>query len=103
MVNGVTDLVVTKIDVLDGFETINVCTEYEQNCHLMEEFPFEYTDDIKPVYRALDGWRCDSTKFSKASQFPGALNDFLTQLELTLGVNVSHVSNGTSRDQIVST
>lgn len=102
MVNGVTHLIMTKIDVMDGFETIKVCHKYQQNGKTTTNFPFEYTDDITPVYDELKGWNCNTQGFEDLSDFTPELKDYLTYISMQIGVNISHVSNGTNREQIVA-
>lgn len=102
MVNGVTHLIMTKIDVMDGFETIKVCHEYQQNGKTTTNFPFEYTDDITPVYDELKGWNCNTQGFEDLGDFTPELKDYLTYVSMQVGVNISHVSNGTNREQIVA-
>lgn len=102
MVNGVTHLIMTKIDIMDGFETIKVCHEYQQNGKTTTNFPFEYTDDITPVYDELKGWNCNTQGFEDLSDFTPELKDYLTYISMKVGVNISHVSNGTNREQIVA-
>lgn len=102
MVNGVTHLIMTKIDVMDGFETVKVCHEYQQNGKTTTNFPFEYTDDITPVYDELKGWNCNTQGFEDLSDFTPELKDYLTYISMQVGVAISHVSNGTNREQIVA-
>lgn len=102
MVNGVTHLIMTKIDVMDGFETINACCEYQQDQKTFTNFPFEYTDDITPVYDELKGWNCHTQGFQDLKDFTPELKDYLTYISMQIGVTISHVSNGTNREQIVA-
>lgn len=101
MLNGVTHLVVTKIDVLDIFEEINICINYIQDNHVLSAFPFEYTEQIAPVYESMSGWNCKTSEMRTAEEFTPELNDFLTQIILHTGVQISHVSNGANREEIV--
>lgn len=102
MVNGITHLIMTKIDVMDGFETIKACHEYQQNGKSIANFPFEYTDDITPVYDELKGWNCNTQGFEDLNDFTPELKDYLTYISMQVGVNISHVSNGQNREQIVA-
>lgn len=101
MLNGVTHLVVTKIDVLDIFEEISICTNYVQDNHVLSAFPFEYTEQITPMYESMRGWNCKTSGMRTAEEFTPELNDFLTQIILHTGVQISHVSNGANREEIV--
>ena len=101
MLNGVTHLVVTKIDVLDIFEEISICTNYVQDNQVLSAFPFEYTEQIAPIYESMRGWNCKTSGMRTAEEFTPELNDFLTQIILHTGVQISHVSNGANREEIV--
>jgi adenylosuccinate synthase len=102
MISGVTHLIMTKIDIMDVFETIKVCHEYQQNGKITNNFPFEYTDDITPVYKELKGWNCDTQEFKDLSDFTSELKNYLKYVSTEVGVQISHVSNGSSREKIVS-
>ena len=62
MINGVSQLIMMKSDVLDSFETIKACVAYKINGEEVTEFPFEIDDTIEPVYVELPGWKTDMTK-----------------------------------------
>lgn len=101
MLNGVTHLIVTKMDVLDSFRSIDVCYEYEQNNTKTSNFPFEYTNDISPVYTSFPGWWRETQEIRNKDELPGQLIDYLTSISLGTNTPVSHVSNGPNRNQIV--
>ncbi len=101
MVDGVTQLIMMKSDVLDTFETIRACVAYEINGQKVTDFPFEVDDAIKPVYIDLKGWQTDMTKMRKEDEFPTEFNQYLAFLERELGVPISIVSIGPDRDQTI--
>lgn len=102
MVNGVSQLIMMKADVLSGFETIKVATAYEVNGEITEEFPFEVVDaDIKPIYTELPGWNCDLTGLRSENEFPEELNNYITWLEDELRVPIRIVSVGPDRQQTI--
>ncbi|MBI9060569.1 MAG: adenylosuccinate synthase [Marinilabiliaceae bacterium] len=101
MINGVTQLIMTKGDVLSGFETIKVATGYKMNGQVTEEFPFELTDDVEPVYTELPGWKQDLTGVKSEAQFPQELKDYIAYLEKELEVPITIVSVGPDRDQTI--
>ena len=70
MINGVTQLIMMKSDVLDAFDTIKLCVAYDINGEKTENFPFEINDDIKPEYVELPGWSVDMTKMQSEMSFP---------------------------------
>ena len=70
MVNGVTQLIMMKSDVLDGFDTIKACTAYKINGVETRDFPYDIEKGIEPIYEELSGWKTDMTQFTDESQFP---------------------------------
>ncbi len=101
MINGVTQLIMMKSDVLDGFDTIKACVAYEINGKEVTEFPYEADDSLSPVYVELPGWKTDMTKMSSEDEFPEEFNAYLTFLEEELGVPVKIVSVGPDREQTI--
>ncbi len=101
MINGVTQLIMTKSDVLSGFETIKVATAYKINGEVVEEFPFELPDDLEPVYKELPGWNKDLTGVSSEDEFPKELKDYIAYLEEELGVPITIISVGPGREQTI--
>ncbi|MBQ6792156.1 MAG: adenylosuccinate synthase, partial [Butyricimonas sp.] len=88
MINGVTQLIMMKSDVLDSFDTIKACVAYEIDGKEVEDFPFEINDNIKPVYVELPGWKTDMTRVSSEDEFPEEFNNYLTFLEEETGVPI---------------
>ena len=102
MVNGVTQLIMMKADVLSDFDTIKVATAYNVNGVVTEEFPFEVVDaDITPIYTELPGWKCDLTGLRSENEFPEELNNYITWLEAELGVPIRIISVGPDREQTI--
>lgn len=101
MVDGVTQLIMMKSDVLDTFETIKACVAYEIDGERVTEFPFEIDDNIKPIYVEMKGWRTDMTKMRNEEEFPQEFNDYVSFLEAELGVPIKIVSTGPDRDQTI--
>ncbi|MBO7724374.1 MAG: adenylosuccinate synthase [Paludibacteraceae bacterium] len=101
MVNGVTQLIMMKSDVLDTFETIKACVAYRIDGKEVTEFPFEATDKIEPIYAELDGWKMDMTKVQSADEFPEEFNAYLAFLENELEVPITIVSVGPDREQTI--
>ena len=99
MLNGVTELIMMKADVLDGFETIKVCVGYEINGEVVEKFPFELNDDVTPVYVELPGWQSDLTKLTNQNEFPEEFNNYINFIEDQVGVPVTIASVGPNRAQ----
>lgn len=101
MLNGVTQLVMTKVDVLDGFDEIMVATAYRKDKDMVHDFPFELTEDYKPVYSTLKGWKTRLDSIRKKSEFPTALSEYIAFIEKHLEVPVKYVSVGPDREQII--
>ena len=101
MVNGVTQLIMMKSDVLDGFDTIKACVAYKQNGQEIDYFPYNIEEGIEPVYQELAGWKTDMTKFTSEDQFPKAFNDYIAFLEKQLETPIKIISIGPDRDQTI--
>ena len=103
MINGVTQLFMMKADVLNIFEEIKVCTAYElPSPDQIEKLPFEINAlDIKPVYKTMKGWYCSLDGVSTYEEFPVALKDYVTYLEMELQVPIKLVSIGPDRTQTI--
>ena len=101
MLNGVTELIMMKADVLDQFESIKVCVGYEINGEITEEFPFELTSDVKPVYAELPGWKTDLTQIKHQNEFPEELNNYIRFIEDEMKIPVSIASVGPNREQTI--
>ena len=101
MINGVTELSMMKADVLDSFEDIYVCTHYIQNEEKINFFPFDLSDNTKPVFKKVKGWNQDITKSKKESDFPKELSAYINYLEKELEVPISIVSVGPNRSETI--
>ncbi len=101
MLNGVTELIMMKADVLDTFDTIKICVGYEINGEVVEHFPFELTDDVKPVFVELPGWETDLTNIKTQDEFPEELNNYIGFIEDEMGIPVSIASVGPNREQTI--
>lgn len=101
MVNGVTQLIMMKSDVLDGFETIKACVAYKQDGKEIDYFPYSIEHDIEPVYKELPGWKTDMTQMTSESQFPEAFKQYVKFLETQLEVPIKIISIGPDRAQTI--
>ena len=101
MVNGVTELIMMKSDVLDEFETIKACVAYRQHGERIDYFPYSVEEGIEPVYVELPGWKTDMTRFTDESQFPKAFSDYIQFLEQQLETPIRIISMGPDRDQTI--
>jgi adenylosuccinate synthase len=102
MINGVTQLIMMKSDVLDGFETIKACVAYRIDGEETDQFPFDIKEDeIEPIYHEFDGWKIDMTSMKSENEFPEEFNAYLDFLEDYLGVPIKIVSVGPDRAQTI--
>ena len=101
MINGVTELIMMKADVLDDFDTISVCTKYKIGNQLTEDFPYELDDSVEPIYVSLPGWKKPLTGVTSEKNFPEELSNYISYLETELKVPVSIVSVGPDRSQTI--
>ena len=101
MINGVTQLIMMKSDVLDGFETIKACVAYKIDGKEVEQFPYDLNDGAEPVYIELPGWKTNMTGMQSEDEFPEEFNAYLSFLEEELEVPVKIVSVGPDREQTI--
>lgn len=101
MINGVTQLIMMKSDVLDTFSTIKVCTAYRINGELTQDFPFSVEDGVEPVYTELPGWQTDMTAIKSETEFPEQFSSYIKFIEGAVGVPVTIVSVGPDREQTI--
>lgn len=101
MLNGVTELIMMKADVLDEFETIKICVGYEIDGEVVEDFPFELNNHVKPVYVELPGWQTNLTGIKNQNEFPEELNNYINFIEDEMGIPVSITSVGPNREQTI--
>ena len=100
MINGVTELMMMKADILSGFEIIKVCTHYNYQGEKINYLPFDYSPELlSPVYKELKGWNQDLTGLSSPDQMPSQLNEYIAFIEREAGVPISIVSVGPDRTQ----
>jgi adenylosuccinate synthase len=100
-VNGVTQLIMMKSDVLDGFDTIKACVAYKQNGVEIDHFPYSIDEGIEPIYTELPGWKTDMTQFTSEEQFPKAFKDYIAFLEKELETPITIISIGPDREQTI--
>jgi adenylosuccinate synthase len=99
MLNGVTQLIMMKADVLNIFDEILACTAYQlPDGTITEQIPFDSVNmDIKPIYKTLKGWKTDLTGIYDFDKMPLELKDYTTYLEKELGVPITYVSTSPDR------
>lgn len=100
MINGVTDLVMMKGDVLDNFDTIKVCTAYTKDGQIVTEMPYG-TEGWQPVYEELPCWKTDITGVRSEAEFPKAFADYIRYIEQATGTPIKIVSVGPDREATI--
>ncbi|HRG88518.1 MAG TPA: adenylosuccinate synthase [Chitinophagales bacterium] len=102
MINGVTQIAMTKADVLNDFEVIEACTDYSINGKTTREIPYDLANTtIDPVYHKLCGWKSDLRNFSNYDDLPETFLGYLSFVEEYLGTEVSMISTGPERERLV--
>ena len=102
MINGVTQIVMTKADVLDAFEELSVCTSYGIDGKQEKAVPYQMSKmPIAPHYEQFAGWQTDITKIRDNASLPQPMKNYIEFINGYLGVDVSYISNGPERDQII--
>jgi adenylosuccinate synthase len=102
MINGVTQIVMTKADVLDAFADLSVCTSYNVDGKETEQIPFQMTwNKIVPQYQKFKGWNKDITQIKNESQLPKEMQEYVQFINKSLGVPIRYISNGPGRDQLI--
>ncbi|RYD70778.1 MAG: adenylosuccinate synthase, partial [Sphingobacteriales bacterium] len=103
MINGVTQLVMTKADILDGLHELKVCSGYKINGEEKNYVPFQMNRvNIEPQYKSFEGWKTDITQVKDYASMPAAMNTYIDYLNDLIKVPVKYISNGPGRDQIIS-
>ena len=101
MINGVTQLIMMKSDVMDGFDTIKACVAYNIDGVETEQFPFDLNDGAEAQYVEMPGWKTDMTNMQSEEEFPKEFNAYLDFLERELEVPIKIVSVGPDRAQTI--
>jgi adenylosuccinate synthase len=102
MINGVTQLVMTKADVLDNIEVLKVCNQYSINGKESMQVPFQMEGkDVKPLYKKFDGWKTDITGIKEYENIPSEMDTYINYINTTLKVPVKYISNGPGTDQLI--
>ena len=103
MINGVTQLIMMKVDVLNIFDQINVCTHYKlPDGTITDQIPYDLCDTaVTPIYQSFKGWQADLTNIRSFSDVPAELADYVYFLEDTLGLPINFISTSPDREAII--
>ncbi len=101
--NSLTGLVVTKLDVLGGLDTLNICNAYEYNGTQIDEFPADLTvlGKCRPIYETLPGWQEDISKIRKYDDLPQNTKNYLNRIEELTGTKIDIISIGPGRKETI--
>ncbi len=101
--NSLTELSITKLDVLDKLDTVKICTGYEIDGQMVTSMPYHQSElhAAKPVYVELPGWQQDLTQITEAADLPAEAKAFLAEIEKQVGVPIGLVSTGPGRKQVI--
>jgi adenylosuccinate synthase len=101
-INGVTQLMMMKADILSGFANLKVCTHYNYNGKAISHFPYTIeTENVTPIYKELKGWQADLTGMTSYEQLPIELKEFIEFIEAAVQVPIKIVSVGPDRKQTI--
>ncbi len=102
MLSGLTDLIVTKIDVMSEFEEFSACTDYEVNGKNTQELPYDLgQESLKPVYKTFPGWKKDISHIHNFDELPSEITNYVAFLENYLNVPITILSTGPGREEFI--
>ena len=101
MMNGVTDLIMMKSDVLDDFDTIKVAVAYEEEGSAFTHFPYDGGEHVKPVYKEFPGWKTPLGGLRRYEEFPEAFRQYVAFIEKETGCRIKIISVGPDRDETI--
>ncbi len=103
MINGITDIFLTKLDVLDSFDTVKICTGYEIDGEPVDEISFSRTDlsRVTPVFREFEGWKTSIAKIRSFSELPAKTKVFIHEVQKLLDVPIPYISVGPERESTI--
>lgn len=100
-INGISELALTKLDVLDKFDTIKVVMKYKLNGKELDCFPSQSLDDVEPVFKEFPGWKKSTGGARSFADLPGKAQDYIKELEEMLQVPIKNISVGPERDATI--
>ena len=102
-INGFTDLALTKLDILDDFKKIKICTHYLLKGKKVsyEDGDADFLSKVKPFYKTLSGWQKNTSGIKKFDMLPKEAKDYVKEIEKQIGVKIKYISNGDKTDEII--
>lgn len=103
MINGVTGIAITKLDILDDLDVIKICTSYKYNGKIFYDFPKESNifEKCEPIYEEIEGWKTSTSGVKVFDQLPRAAKAYIKKIESMLGIEVNLISTGQRRDELI--
>ena len=103
MINGITELAIMKMDILDGLKSIKLCTAYKYKGKILKDFPHDYEVfcHAKPVYEEMPGWQRPIGNIRDFKKLPVEARNYIVRMEELVGVRIKYVSIGSKRDEII--
>ncbi|MBZ0167070.1 MAG: adenylosuccinate synthetase, partial [Candidatus Omnitrophica bacterium] len=103
IINGISELAIMKLDVLDDLKEIQICTAYKYKGETFKEFPMDYEKlcGVKPVYEKVPGWNSSTYGLKNYAELPKNAKSYIDRLEKLLKVGVKYISTGPKRDEII--
>lgn len=104
MINGLSGIALTKLDILDGFKTIKICTGYRHNGKLLSDMPKEpgILEDCVPVYEEIKGWQESTLGINSFGRLPVQARAYIRRIEELVGVRADIISTGQKRDELIT-
>ena len=102
--SGTEELILTKLDTLDTFKTIRICTAYEYQGKTIDYYPTGSEDlngELQPIYQTIEGWNCDTSKIKTFNDLPQQAKNFVQAIEKATNRTISMISNGPDRENII--
>jgi adenylosuccinate synthase len=103
MVNGLSGMAITKLDILDNLDKVKICTAYKYKGKILTEFPKELSviENCAPVYEELDGWHKSTLGIKKFNKLPKKAQAYIKRMETLIGVKADMISTGQRRDELI--
>jgi adenylosuccinate synthase len=103
LLNGISELAIMKLDILDGLKTIKICTGYRYKGRIFKEFPYDLQvlKNASPVYKEMPGWDMAIRKIRRYKDLPKEAKDYLDYLKDLLGTKISMISLGSAREETI--
>ncbi|HYQ48279.1 MAG TPA: adenylosuccinate synthetase, partial [Thermodesulfovibrionales bacterium] len=102
-VNGLSGVVITKLDILDGMDTLKICTAYSYRGKILKEMPKELSvfENCIPVYEEVKGWKESTLGIRDFNKLPKKAQAYIRRIETLIGVKAAIISTGQKRDELI--